>query len=305
MAAYRVLSLDGGGIRGLFTAVLIQRIQAEHPGFLEGIDLHVGTSTGGIIALGLAKGMAPAELVELYRDRGPHVFDDSIWDNIVDLGKLMGADYSNKRLKAELKKRFGTTTLAKLPRRVLIPAFDLDNEAKPPKVRTMAPKFFHNFPGSDSDGKESCVDVGLATSAAPTYFPSYDGYVDGGVVANNPSMAAIAQVLDPRAGTDRDLKDIVLLSLGTGHNPTFIKGKTLDWGYAQWAKPLLSLIIDGVMGVADFQCRQLLEGRYHRLDPILPRRIDMDEVKRIPELVQFAERVDLGPTLEWVKRNFG
>ena len=114
---------------------------------------------------------------------------------------------------------------------------------------------------------ERVVDVALRTSAAPTYFPAYQGYVDGGVVANNPSMAAVAQALDGRAA-GRPLTDLVLLSIGAGTEPKFIKGRKVDWGWGQWARPLISMMISGVMGVADFQCRQLLGDRYFRLDHV-------------------------------------
>src|SRR5207247_4427117 len=83
----------------------------------------------------------------------------------------------------------------------------------------------------------------------------------GAVVANNPAMAALAQALD--AGTGRQaLQDVRLFSLGTGVNPAYVAGKELDWGYAQWAKPLIALMVDGMMGVAAYQSARLLQHRY-------------------------------------------
>ena len=300
---YRILSVDGGGIRGLYAAVLLDRLTHEVPTLVDRVDLVAGTSTGGIIALGLAHGLAPADLVALYRDRAKEIFDDSWLDDLKDLGGLTGADYDNDKLKAVLEGVFGKKTrLKQLKKRVLVPTFDLDNESPDPGKRMWKPKFFHNYPGPDSDGEELVVDVALRTSAAPTYFPTYQGYIDGAVVANNPAMAALAQALD--AGTGKQsLQDVLLFSLGTGVNPTYVAGKELDWGYAQWAKPLIALMVDGMMGVADYQCARLLQQRYFRLAPILPERIGLDDVDKTSDLIKYAQDVNLEPTITWLRQN--
>jgi patatin-like phospholipase/acyl hydrolase len=106
-AAYRILGVDGGGIRGLYAAVLLDRLTREVPTLVDGVDLVAGTSTGGIIALGLALGLAPADLVALYRDRAKEIFDDSWLDDLKDLGGLTGADYDNDKLKTLLEDVFG------------------------------------------------------------------------------------------------------------------------------------------------------------------------------------------------------
>lgn len=308
MAATRVISVDGGGIRGVFTAVVLERLLTSVPKLLDKTDLYAGTSTGGIIALCLAAGKSPTEVRSLYEDKGPEIFDDSWLDDLKDLGGLSGADYNNKNLKKFLQAEFGDSQLKNLGKRVLVSTFDLDNEDPDPKKREWKPKFFHNFKGSDTDGGERLLDVAMRTSAAPTQFPSYQGYVDGGVVANNPSMAALAQLLDPRTtdGAAADLDEIVLLSLGTGTPLQFVKGQDLDWGYAQWVKPLIKLMLDGSVGIADYQCRQLLGDRYHRLAPKFPPdvAIGSDDVKRIPELIALATALNLQPTLDWLGANW-
>jgi patatin-like phospholipase/acyl hydrolase len=297
---YFILALDGGGIRGVLTLRMLERLESAHTGWLNKVRLFAGTSTGGIIALGLGLGFSPADLLAFYREAGPKIFRDSWLDDARDLKKVIGADYDYKNLKRALQQRFGDSTLADLERRVLIPSFDLDAPSTAARPRMWKPKFFHNFPGPDTDGAEKVVDVAVRTSAAPTYFPSYQGYIDGGVAANNPSMAALAQALNPETGKQQ-IEHIRLLSVGTGLNPNYIQGKRLDWGYAQWARPLISLMIDGSMGVADYECRQVLQRQYHRLCPILPAPFPMDDAGKVEQLLALADQVDLAPTLAWLQ----
>lgn len=304
MVKYRILSLDGGGIRGLITAILLERLEAQVPGFLSKIDLFAGTSTGGILALGLASGKTPTEAAQLYTVYGSKVFADSLFDEIRDLGTLIGADYSIEPLKEALTEQFGGQKLDDLPKKVLISAFDLDNnEQDPAKLRTWKAKFFHNYPGPDSDGMNSVVDVALYTAAAPTYFPIYQGFIDGGVVAANPSVCGLAQALHAPTGGQK-LADIVLLSLGTGHNPRFLEVQDGDWGLVQWAPHMVNLALEGSSNLADYQCRQILGPRYHRANPILPYPISMDRYDKMPLMTQVANEFDLSDTIAWLKRYF-
>ncbi|MBW2452892.1 MAG: patatin, partial [Deltaproteobacteria bacterium] len=103
------------------------------------------------------------------------------------------------------------------------------------------------------------------------------------------------------------LDEVVMLSLGTGANLQFIAGATKDWGYAQWAKPLVSLLLDGTAGIADYQCEQMLGDRYHRLAPVLPadRTIDMDDVAQVPWMVDHATQdVAIADTVAWLEQNW-
>ena len=288
---YRILSFDGGGIRGLVTLALLKRLESQIPNLIKGADLLAGTSTGGIIALGLAAGKSVDEMIALYGNNGSKIFDDSWWDDLRDLGGLAGADYDQKNLGKILTGLFPDTKLKDLGKRVLIPSFNLDDGDPDATKQTWGPKFFHNFPGTDSDGEELVLDVALDTSAAPTYFPTHGTYIDGGVVANNPSLAAVAQTQDTR-NTDPvpALGDIFLLSLGTGVNLSYVKGKNLDWGLAQWAKPLVSLLLDASMGIADYQCRYLLKANYRRIAPVFPSdtNIKLDDWKRAQDLIDFG-----------------
>ena len=310
MAKYRILALDGGGIRGLITVVMMQHLAKEAglANWMDKVDLVAGTSTGGILALAIAKGIDLNLIRDLYEKKGKSVFDDSFLDNVLDLGTIIGAEYGNKKLTLELKKILGdSTTLGQLNRPVLVTTFDLDNIDPDPAERSWKPKIFHNVPvkdKKDNDAGALAYKVALYTSAAPTFFPAVDGYVDGGVFANNPSMCALAQSQDTRNAFCPDLDDIVLLSLGTGTSLTYIKGeKSLNWGYAQWAKPLITLMMDGVNGIAHYQCKQLLGDRYNRLAPVFPPGVSMglDDVARTPEMVQFANNLLAQKDPGWTK----
>jgi uncharacterized protein len=301
---YRILSLDGGGIRGILTTVLLERLHTAHPGFLDQIDLFAGTSTGGLLALGLAYGLFPDEAREIYEDWGARVFQRSWLDRLRSLGSLIGARYSLNGLKTALEFYFGDLTLGDLNKRVLVSSFDLDNIPTDPYThRSWKAKFFNNFPGPGSDSGESVVDVGLRTSAAPTYFPIYQGYIDGGVVVNNPAMSGLAQALHASTG-GQELPNVVLLSLGTGINPRFIESQDGNWGLLQWAPHLVDLMLEGGSGVVDYQCRQILEGRYMRANPLLPRPVGMDCVEDIELLKRVAYECDLTRVERWVRRYF-
>jgi len=187
---------------------------------------------------------------------------------------------------------------------VLISAFDLDNHPDYPAIpRTWKAKFFHNFPGPDSDAGEKVVDVAIYTAAAPTYFPIYHGYIDGGVVAGNPSVCALAQGLNAETGGQK-LGDVKLLSLGTGHNLRYLDVQEGDWGLAQWAPHIVDLVLEGSAGLADYQCQQLLGEHYLRVNPVLPVRIDMDRVDQIPVMIEVASQFDLRAAFDWLEKYF-
>src|SRR5262245_8318246 len=308
MGITHVVSIDGGGVRGIVPVIVMERIAAE-PGlgdWLDRTELIAGTSTGGIIALSVAAGVPLEELHELYTTRAGVVFKDSFFDDLRDIGKVFGADYDVNNLEREAHRVLGDRTLAQLHKRVLVTTFDLDNGAT--TDRHWKAKLFHNFPGTDSDGDALAYRVAVATSAAPTYFASYDGYVDGGVFATNPSMCALAQTQDARVPADEraDLAELRLISFGTGRTPQYVEGDRLDWGYWQWVRPLLDLMLEGVNGIADYQCAQLLGDQYHRLAPVFPpdKSIGQDAVSAIPYLVEFANDLDLSATAAWLRANW-
>ena len=307
---YRILSLDGGGIRGVFTATLLAKLEERVPGLLARVDLFAGTSTGGILALGLAAGLPPAELARLYLERGADIFPDPHLDGLAFAARLVSAGYDNRNLERILEDtcaRLGVATLGDLPRSVLVPTFDLDSAAHPGRPgapRTWKPKFFHNFE-TNGDRDARIVDVAMRTAAGPTYFPTYQGYADGGVIANNPSMAALAQAVNPATG-GRRVEDVCVLSLGTGQRFRHVAGPTHDWGFVQWAGPLLQILIEGAMDTARYECEQLLPGRFLRLDVPLEKDMGLDDVANAADLAERARTFELDrKTTDWLETWFG
>jgi hypothetical protein len=116
-------------------------------------------------------------------------------------------------------------------------------------------------------------------------------------------MCALAQALHPETGGQK-LRQVTLLSMGTGRYSKFLPEQDSDWGLVQWAPHLLSLMIEGNVGLADYQCRQILGKRYLRMNPILPKPIGMDQVSQIPLLKEVAEKVNLDDAIRWLKRYY-
>ena len=302
MPKYLILSFDGGGIRGVLTARLLERLEAERPNFLSLVKLFAGTSTGSILAVGLAKGLSPSELVGLYRDHGKDIFHTSTTHQVVTLGNLVGAKYTTQERHDGLKPYFDGMTLGQLPRNVLVITFQLDSQngiaPDPNAPRRWQGKFFHNYPGGPF-ADQKALDVILRSSAAPAFFPIYQGFIDGGVVANNPSMCALAQAINPQTG-GQDIHDVVLLSLGTGTRPEFLTQTDSNWGIGEWGFKLLDLLLDSGTGLADFHCQQLIGDCYHRLTINTEQNIGLDAVGKIDEMIELADACDLGPTLKFI-----
>jgi patatin-like phospholipase/acyl hydrolase len=256
----RVLSIDGGGIRGLIPALVLTEIE-ERSGkrIYELFDLIAGTSTGGILVCALcAPDPLPAEqLVGLYEDEGSKIFDRSLWQRIRSASGLLDEKYDAGALDRALERFLSDKRLAETKPDLLVPAYNLGDPG---------PYFFKSRKAREEGEDFPLSQVARATSAAPTYFEPFqltgEALVDGGVFATNPAMCAFAEVMrfQPTA-------DLVLLSLGTGqrtHKREF--GEVKDWGLVEWAKPVLDVVFDGVSDAVDYQLQHVLdEGHYWRL----------------------------------------
>jgi patatin-like phospholipase/acyl hydrolase len=295
MSTFKILSIDGGGIRGLVAAVIVSRLDMECPKFLESIDMFAGTSTGAIVAAGLANGISPQQLVEVYATCGKRVFDR----NMKNLFGLVGSRYKNSGLKKILASLFGARRLGDLSKKIMIPTFCLKSNEEPRRWR---PKFFHNF-NHDGDCSQFVCDVVLQSCSAPTYFPAHNGYIDGGMVANNPSMAALCQAIDVRYGNGVKLDDISLLSVGTGESSRFIRDPDYSFGLFDVSK-ILDIVLGGTESVPDYQCGVLLGDRYVRIDPLDTRDVKMDDYGKVGYLRRIAVDYDLNQCEKWIRRNW-
>lgn len=305
-APYRILSIDGGGIRGIIPLVILERLEAVVPDWRDGIAMYAGTSSGGLIALCLANGMRPRDILDLYVTRAPAVFDRSLWHEIKNIDDLIGPKYDSDHRLALCETALGTSRrLGELKSHVLITAFDLDDRSQPDAAkRFWKAKIFHNMPTDDpkdTDVSEYAYRVAMRTSAGPTYFSSYDGFVDGGVFANNPGMCALAQTQDPRLVQPIPFESVRMLSIGTGFYPFCLRGGE-NWGLAQWAPHFVPMLMDGVNEVADFQVRTMLtESCYCRVRPWLKSDIPLDAASQVGALQAIGTQIDIDAASAFIR----
>jgi patatin-like phospholipase/acyl hydrolase len=281
VASVRILSIDGGGIRGIVPGYVLvaleEKLKArtgdQNTRIADCFDMIAGTSTGGILTClylcpDLQTGrprFSADEAVDLYMERGDEVFDVSLWHRIRSAGGLRDEKYSADGLEEVLDDYFGQLQLSELIGPCLVTAYD---------IRRRQTTFFNQIDAAKRDEKNFLVkDVARATSAAPTYFEvariksatkvPYP-LIDGGVFANNPALCAYAEARkklrdNPRAA------DMAVLSIGTGHGKirSYDYKTAKDWGMVEWALPLLDILMSGVSETVDYQLGQIFDAVGH------------------------------------------
>ncbi len=282
MSRFRILSIDGGGIKGVFPAAFLTHIEGTLGGapISSFFDLIAGTSTGGIIALALGLGLSAAEVLEFYERYGPAIFPPrSPW------WVLGPAKYEAGPLKQALEETFGSKRLGDSNRRLLIPSFN----ATTGRIHIYKTAHHHRL---QMDFKVPAVDVALATSAAPFYFPSHRSgqdvvLIDGGIWANNPVGLAVTEAIS-MLGASRSELDV--LSVGcTGAPPDFTQG-TRNWSFWLRGRRAIEAAMQG-QSLAAIGTAQHLAGHDNviRCNPIVtPGRFALDNVKGISELKAFG-----------------
>jgi len=217
----QVLCLDGGGLKGLFSAAVLAEIESDHAvKVAEHFDLIVGTSTGGLIALALGAGLSPAQVVGFYVTHGPSIFPSGRSRTV---RQWVRSKHSSAPLRRALQEVLGDRRLADSHKRLVIPAYSLDEDDVYLFKTPHHPRFHR-------DGREAMVDVALATTAAPTYLPAArlrnHRLVDGGVWANNPTLVAVIEALTVLGKAPSDCR---VLSLGTT-DPVSSRPRRLERG---------------------------------------------------------------------------
>lgn len=188
----KILCLDGGGIKGLFTAQFLAEIEGKLGlSIVEYFDMIVGTSTGGIIAAALALGMPAKTICELYTCHAKEIFPPS--NRLLrSLRRIAGAKFENNALKKRLFHVFGSKTIGSCKTRLLIPSYNLTTG----KVQVF--KTAHS-PDLYYDKERRIIDILLSTTAAPTFLPTYNSetgtYIDGGIGATNPTFIGIVEAV--------------------------------------------------------------------------------------------------------------
>ena len=234
----RILTIDGGGIKGVFPATFLATVEdAIERNVADYFDLIVGTSTGGIIALGLGLGLSAKELLAFYEEHGPTIFKGN--RGLLWLRWLGTSKYSKTRLGNALKGCFGDKRLGDSKKRLVIPSLNLENG----EVHIY--KTAHH-PRLKMDYKESAVDVAMATASAPTYFPTHRSIagvplIDGGLWANNPVGMAVVEAITLLDWPRDSLK---VLSVGCTTEPLNVNlGRRIPLGGPYWAFKLLDVFM--------------------------------------------------------------
>jgi hypothetical protein len=287
---FRILSVDGGGIKGLFPATILAELERR---YLDGrsiascFDLIAGTSTGGILALGMGAGLTAAALADLYTQRGAEIFPETTDSPIGRTRAWWRAKrhylhyhYEREALEKLLSDTLGDKLFGDSIVRLCIPAF----EGKHSEVFVFKTPHHADY---KFDRFEPMVKVALATSAA------HNGYtlVDGGVWANNPAMLAVIEVL---ICFDVDRSQIDLLSLGSGDDPYVVSDDQMHaGGKLAWSDVIFAAM--RLQSLSAINQARLLLGppSVHRIDPPLnPRPIKLDDFRRsLDELVPAAKNI--------------
>lgn len=305
---FRILCVDGGGIRGLISALVIaelERLLQERDGPDAGVadyfHLFAGTSTGGLIALALTRpDPAPAaELAAFYTEDGPKIFHRGLLRKLLTLWGAIGPKYDPRPLREAVERRLKGGRIAEATRELLVTSYDMTGRE---------PFFFKRWKAQGDPALDfSVLDAALSTSAAPTYFPCHESeklpgraLVDGGVFAANPAVAAIAEALGRTADPRPTLDDMLLVSIGTGEFATGFPPSTVRrWGDLGWIAgggdepPILSAMLGGSADGTDYWAHMLLNhepgkpqpraeeigrgDRYYRFQVELDGAIEMDD----------------------------
>ena len=286
---FRILSLDGGGIRGTFTASVLATIEEmSQKSIPEHFDLIVGTSTGGIVALALGLGFSARRIRDLYVDDGPRIFAATgVRGSCL---RMFRAQHDSRGLRDALNEVFGDRRLGESATRLVIPSFDVASGDVHLFKTSHHPRFKRDY-------RWKAKDVAMATSAAPTYFSIFHHeesglrLVDGGVWANNPVAVGMSEAIGVLGCSPSRIE---VLSVGTTASPFHVKPKKRHAGVLGWGRGLIRLLLEaqtlGMAGLTHAITEH--DERLLRIDSVVQRkRFKMDDSKHIRELRGLGEQV--------------
>jgi hypothetical protein len=280
----RILTIDGGGIKGVFPASFLATLEDEIGApVADYFDLIAGTSTGGILAIGLGLGMTARELLEVYRDYGARIFQRR---RFAQLRSLFHAKYTNCALKEALVESFGDRLLGESAKRLLIPSLNLAAERVHLYKTSHHPSLIHDY-------KVPAVEVALATVAAPTYFPihmSPEGvpYIDGSMWARNPLGLAVIEAIGI---LDWKRDDIKVLSLGcTSTHLNVSWQKRISLGASYWGARIADVFMKAQSSSAIATAHTLIGSRnVHRISPDMSDyHFTLDGIQHMPLLASLG-----------------
>lgn len=281
MDKFRILTIDGGGIKGVFPASFLATVEDTINDKVGNyFDLVVGTSTGGIIALGVGLGFSAKELLQFYEELGLSVFKGNSF--LRCLRQLGFSKYDQAPLKTALIKKFGERKLGESKNRLVIPSFNLETGEVHVYKTAHHSRLMRDY-------KEQVIDVALATAAAPAYFPTQRStsgipLIDGGVWANNPVGFAVVEAISILGWSRESLE---VLSIGCTATPIDVSSaRTVPRGKAYWSTKTVDVFMAG-QSSASIGIAQLLAGHENivRINPVVPKnRFGLDKISEITSL---------------------
>ena len=312
-----VLSIDGGGIRGIVPGQLLTHVERLLKEIFEDstykiadhFDLVAGTSTGGILGIAylmpeFGRPMYTAEeVVDIYFERGDDIFDVPFYHKLRTAGGLLDEKYPDEGLEEALQDYFGEVKLNELLKPTLFTAYD---------IKRRKAHFFTQHDAENPDKNFLVKDVARATAAAPSYFEpariksdgkKYYPLIDGGIFANNPAMCAYAELRSAFSTKERKIAaaDMKILSIGTGYSKkAYHYADAKDWGPSKWVKPVIDFMMSGVSETVDYELQQIYDAvgkpdQYLRINGELPDNAsaDMDNVEpeNMKALKAFADEL--------------
>lgn len=265
---HKILSIDGGGIRGIIPGQIVVEIEKEFGiKTADYFDMISGTSTGGILTCAYlcpddedpSKPKFNAEeVVGLYFERGDQIFDVPFFHKIRTAGGILDEKYPEKGIEKALQDYFGNVWLKDLLKPCVVTSYDITNRK--------GHFFCRHKAQQDTDYNFKIKDVARATSAAPTYFEceqisseAKNTYtlIDGGVFVNNPSLVSYAEgrnIFKREDGDEATAKEMKILSIGTGFTKkAYEHKKAKNYGMAQWVQPVIDIMMSGASEVAHYQ----------------------------------------------------